>query len=202
MTKGLMVVHSGPSGAGKDTILHTLLQRDPRVKLSISATTRKPREGEVDGQHYYFVTREQFLAMRERGEVLESAEYCGNFYGTPEKPIRDWMAAGNDVILEIEVQGGAQVKQKCPDCVGIFILPPSIKELERRLRDRGTETEEAIQKRLDAACGEIQHAKDYDYVVINDTVENAVEAIQNILRAEKYSKCRNFDTIEGVLNND
>ncbi len=139
MTKGLMVVLSGPSGAGKDTILHTLLQRDPRVKLSISATTRKPREGEVDGQHYYFVTREQFLIMKERGEVLESAEYCGNFYGTPEKPIRDWMAAGNDVILEIEVQGGAQVKQKCPDCVGIFILPPSIKELERRLRDRGTE---------------------------------------------------------------
>lgn len=202
MTKGLMVVLSGPSGAGKDTILQALLQRDRRTKLSVSATTREPREGEVDGKAYYFVTREQFLGMQARGEVLESAAYCGNFYGTPEKPIRDWMAAGDDVILEIEVQGGAQVKQKCPDCVAIFILPPSLKELERRLRDRGTESEEAIRKRLNTAREEIGHAKEYDYVVVNDTIDSAVEAIQQILRAEKYREHRNFDTIEGVLKND
>ena len=140
--------------------------------------------------------------MIAQDELIEYASYVNNYYGTPKAYVEEQLEAGKDVILEIEVQGGAQIKQKCPDCVGIFILPPSIRELERRLRDRGTESEEAIQKRLDAARGEILHAKEYDYVVINDTVENAVEAIQQILRAEKYSKRRNFDTIEGVLNHD
>ncbi|WP_050697941.1 guanylate kinase [Anaeromassilibacillus senegalensis] len=199
MTKGLLIVLSGPSGAGKDTILHTLLQKSQDLRLSVSATTRNPREGEVDGRDYFFVTKEQFLSMRQNGEVLESAEYCGNYYGTPAKPIRDWMDAGSDVVLEIEVQGGGQIKQKCPDCVSVFILPPSVGELERRLRDRGTESEEAIQKRLQAARQEILQAKAYDYVVINDTVDNAVAAIQHIVAAEKYKKDRNLDTIEGVL---
>lgn len=199
MTKGLLIVLSGPSGAGKDTILHTLLQKSQELRLSVSATTRNPREGEVDGRDYFFVTKEQFLSMRQNGEVLESAEYCGNYYGTPAKPIRDWMDAGSDVVLEIEVQGGGQIKQKCPDCVSVFILPPSVGELEHRLRDRGTESEEAIQKRLQAARQEILQAKAYDYVVINDTVENAVAAIQHIVAAEKYKKDRNLDTIEGVL---
>lgn len=199
MTKGLLIVLSGPSGAGKDTILHTLLQKSQDLRLSVSATTRNPREGEVDGRDYFFVTKEQFLSMRQNGEVLESAEYCGNYYGTPAKPIRDWMDAGSDVVLEIEVQGGGQIKQKCPDCVSVFILPPSVGELERRLRDRGTESEEAVQKRLQAARQEILQAKAYDYVVINDTVDNAVAAIQHIVAAEKYKKDRNLDTIEGVL---
>lgn len=199
MTKGLLIVLSGPSGAGKDTILHTLLQKSQDLRLSVSATTRNPREGEVDGRDYFFVTKEQFLSMRQNGEVLESADYCGNYYGTPAKPIRDWMDAGSDVVLEIEVQGGGQIKQKCPDCVSVFILPPSVGELERRLRDRGTESEEAIQKRLQAARQEILQAKAYDYVVINDTVDNAVAAIQHIVAAEKYKKDRNLDTIEGVL---
>lgn len=199
MTKGLLIVLSGPSGAGKDTILHTLLQKSQDLRLSVSATTRNPREGEVDGRDYFFVTKEQFLSMRQNGEVLESAEYCGNYYGTPAKPIRDWMDAGSDVVLEIEVQGGGQIKQKCPDCVSVFILPPSVGELERRLRDRGTESEEAIQKRLQAARQEILQAKAYDYVVINDTVDNAVAAIQHIVATEKYKKDRNLDTIEGVL---
>lgn len=199
MTKGLLIVLSGPSGAGKDTILHTLLQKSQDLRLSVSATTRNPREGEVDGRDYFFVTKEQFLSMRQNGEVLESAEYCGNYYGTPAKPIRNWMDAGSDVLLEIEVQGGGQIKQKCPDCVSVFILPPSVGELERRLRDRGTESEEAIQKRLQAARQEILQAKAYDYVVINDTVDNAVAAIQHIVAAEKYKKDRNLDTIEGVL---
>lgn len=199
MTKGLLIVLSGPSGAGKDTILHTLLQKSQDLRLSVSATTRNPREGEVDGRDYFFVTKEQFLSLRQNGEVLESAEYCGNYYGTPAKPIRDWMDAGSDVVLEIEVQGGGQIKQKCPDCISVFILPPSVGELERRLRDRGTESEEAIQKRLQAARQEILQAKAYDYVVINDTVDNAVAAIQHIVAAEKYKKDRNLDTIEGVL---
>ena len=126
MTKGLLIVLSGPSGAGKDTILHTLLQKSQDLRLSVSATTRNPREGEVDGRDYFFVTKEQFLSLRQNGEVLESAEYCGNYYGTPAKPIRDWMDAGSDVVLEIEVQGGGQIKQKCPDCISVFILPPSV----------------------------------------------------------------------------
>lgn len=197
---GLLIVFSGPSGAGKDTILKKLLQVNQNIKLSISATTRLPRTGEKDGVDYHFLTREKFISLIEKDEVLEHAEYCGNFYCTPSAPIQNWMSNGNDVILEIEVQGGAQIKKKCSGCVTIFILPPSISVLEQRLRDRHTEDEATIQKRMHAAREEIQQAKNYDYVVINDTVENAVDAINTIISAEKHRYIRNDSIIERVLN--
>ena len=197
---GLLIVFSGPSGAGKDTILRKLLEVNQNVKLSVSATTRSPRIGEQDGIDYHFLTREKFILLIEKDEMLEHAEYCGNFYGTPSAPIKNWMNSGNDVILEIEVQGGAQIKKKCSGCVSIFILPPSVLELEQRLRARNTEDEVTIQKRMHAAREEIQQAKNYDYVVINDTVDHAVDAINTIISAEKHRYIRNDSIIERVLN--
>lgn len=198
---GLLIVFSGPSGAGKDTILRYLLEQDSSSKLSVSATTRNPREGEVPGVDYFFVSKEEFLEMISGDKLLEFAEYCGNFYGTPKEPIEKWLSEGKDVILEIEVQGGAQIKQKCPDCVSIFILPPSIGVLEKRLRSRGTENEETLQKRLVVARQEITKAKDYDYVVVNDTVEGAAQQIDKIISAEKLKYSRNNSIVERVLNN-
>ncbi len=201
-SKGLLVVFSGPSGTGKGTILKAYLERHPQARLSISATTRAPRPGEQDGREYYFVTREKFLEMRAENALLESAEYCGNFYGTPRAPIEAWLEEGYDVFLEIEVQGGAQVQKLEPDSVGIFILPPSIEELARRLRGRGTETEDVVQNRLAAAKRELCAAEHYAYAVVNDTVEAAIEKIDWILGAERCKVSRNREFIEGVLNHD
>lgn len=196
---GLLLILSGPSGAGKGTVVKSLLAGDPGIRLSVSATTRAPRPGETDGKEYLFLTPDRFHEMTEAGKMLESAEYCGNCYGTPLAPILDWTSQGLDVVLEIEVQGGAQVKKKRPDAVGIFILPPSLKELEHRLRRRGTETDEVIRGRLRAAEKEITEAVHYDYIVINDTVESAVAQIRAILAAEKNSSHRNQELIERIL---
>lgn len=200
--KGLLVVLSGPSGAGKGTVLKSLLAGGGGVRLSVSATTRAPRPGEVHGREYYFISREKFLQMAEKGEMLESAEYCGNCYGTPAAPIEKWTSEGTDVILEIEVQGGAQIKRKRPDSVGIFILPPSMEELERRLKKRGTESAEAVHKRLETARREIAQAQNYDYVVVNDSVEKAAEQIRDILCAEKCRAGRNAPLMERMLQHD
>ncbi|WBY63342.1 guanylate kinase [Thermocaproicibacter melissae] len=200
--RGLLVVLSGPSGAGKGTIVKALLERRPQIRLSISATTRAPRQGETDGKEYYFISREKFSQMAEEGKMLETAEYCGNFYGTPAAPIEEWTSQGNDVILEIEVQGGANVKKKRPDSVGIFILPPSREELERRLRTRGTESDDVIRERLAAADRELKEVEHYDYVVVNDTVENAVEKICSILQAEKCKTARNAELLERMQRHD
>ena len=199
--KGLLVVISAPSGGGKGTIMKELFERDDNLRLSVSATTREPRPGEVDGTHYYFISREEFEALIDQGKMLEHAEYVGNYYGTPRGPVEDWLSKGYDVFLEIEVQGGAQVKKLMPECVSIFVVPPSMKVLEERLRGRGTEEEATLQERLSTARQEIPHASDYDYIVINDRLEDAVTDILAILRSEKLKYSRNTDSAERVLNN-
>lgn len=199
MNKGLLLVLSAPSGAGKGTIIKRLMDDDRSLKLSVSATTRSPRPGEVDGEDYFFLSRDEFDDLVKNGEMLEHAEYVGNYYGTPRQPVEDWMDQGHDVVLEIEVKGGAQVKQLMPECVSIFILPPSMKVLEKRLRGRGTEDEETIQKRLAKAREEIPHAKDYDYIVYNDALEDAVSDLRAIIKAEKLKFSRNTNSIERVL---
>ncbi|HBC28045.1 MAG TPA: guanylate kinase [Ruminococcaceae bacterium] len=198
--KGLLVVFSGPSGAGKDTILKEFFSRRPNARLSISATTRQPRPGEKDGEDYFFLTKEKFESIAGQGGMLEYAQYCGNYYGTPARPIETWLAEGKDVILEIEVQGGQQIREKCPDCVSIFMLPPSLEVLEKRLRGRHTDGEEVIKKRLKAACGEIMQAENYDYVIVNDTIAGAVEQINLIIAAEKLRFSRARSVIERMLN--
>ena len=199
MDKGLLLVISAPSGGGKGTILKELFAQDENLRLSVSATTRAPRPGEEHGKQYYFLTRETFETLVAQGNMLEHAEYVGNYYGTPREPVEDWMSQGKDVVLEIEVKGGAQVKRLMPQCVSIFILPPSMQVLEKRLRGRGTEAEETIQKRLQKAREELPHAKDYDYIVYNDALEDAVSDIRAIIKAEKLKFSRNPNSIERVL---
>ena len=198
MRKGLLVVISGPSGAGKGTICQALLEKTP-LAYSVSATTRKPRAGEVDGESYYFLSVEAFEKMIEKDELLEWAKVYDNYYGTPLKKVEEKLAAGEDILLEIDTQGAMKVREKFPEGVYIFILPPSLAELERRIRGRDTETEEVLQKRLAAAIDEIEAGKCYKYVVTNDEVDGAVESVCAILAAERRLVARNgelFDEIE------
>ena len=198
MRKGLLVVVSGPSGAGKGTICQTLLEKTP-LAYSVSATTRKPRAGEVDGESYYFLSVEAFEKMIEKDELLEWAKVYDNYYGTPLKKVEEKLAAGEDILLEIDTQGAMKVREKFPEGVYIFILPPSLAELERRIRGRDTETEEVLQKRLAAAIDEIEAGKCYKYVVTNDEVDGAVDSVCAILAAERRLVARNgelFDEIE------
>ena len=197
--KGKLLVISGPSGAGKSTVIGKLMELREDVCFSVSVTTRPARPNEEDGKDYFFVTPQRFQELAEGGFLLEHAEYVGNYYGTPREPVEAWMEEGHDVVLEIEVKGGAQVKKLMPECVSIFILPPSMKVLEKRLRGRGTEDEETIQKRLAKAREEIPHAKEYDYIVYNDALEDAVSDLQAIVRAEKRKFSRNTNSIERVL---
>ena len=198
MRKGLLVVVSGPSGAGKGTICQALLEKTP-LAYSVSATTRKPRAGEVDGESYYFLSVEAFEKMIEKDELLEWAKVYDNYYGTPLKKVEEKLASGEDILLEIDTQGAMKVREKFPEGVYIFILPPSLAELERRIRGRDTETEDVLQKRLAAAIDEIEAGKCYKYVVTNDEVDGAVDSVCAILAAERRLVARNgelFDEIE------
>lgn len=183
--KGLLIVLSGPSGVGKGTVRKELFSNpDTTFEYSVSATTRKPREGEVDGVDYLFKTRDEFEKMIKNDELLEYAEYVGNYYGTPVDYVRKTLDAGRDIFLEIEVQGATQVRQKFPEGLFIFLAPPSLSELENRIVTRGTESEELIKSRMKAAREEIYMMSLYDYVVENDKVENACERINSIVVAE------------------
>ena len=186
--RGLLVVYSGFSGVGKGTVMKEMLKREETFRLSVSATTREPRPGEVDGREYYFLTKEKFLKMIEKDEFLEYAQYADNYYGTPKKAVEDMLNEGYNVFLEIEVQGGLQIMEKCPDCLSIFIVPPSLEVLEQRLRGRGTETEEVIEKRMKAALVEQEYTSRYDFVVENDIVEKTVDDIINIVKKEKEKR--------------
>lgn len=197
MRKGKTFIISGPSGVGKSTVLKSLLEKRDNVYFSVSATTRAPRAGEEDGVHYHFIDIDMFRNWIAKDEFLEYAEYVGNFYGTPKKYVDAAMDSGKDVILDIEVQGAIQVVSKRPDTVRIFIAPPSWDELERRLTERGTDTQEKIQKRLLRAKVEFQTAHTYDYFVINDTVENAVRELDAIMTAEHCKPQERMEIISG-----
>ena len=192
MKRGKLFVISGPSGVGKSTILKELLQRQENIYFSVSATTRQPRPGEVDGVHYHFRTQEDFRQLIEEEALLAWAEYVGNYYGTPAKYVDDAIEQGRNVILDIEVQGAGKVAEKRPDAIRIFIAPPSWQELERRLTERGTDAPDKISGRLKRAREEFESAEKYDYVVINDTVEHAVGELEAIMIAEH---CRSAERI-------
>ena len=200
MNKGMLIVVSGPSGCGKGTLLAEILKSD-KFFYSVSATTRNPRPGEADGVNYHFLSKERFEELIAQDGVLEYAEYCGNYYGTPKKPVEDMLSEGKHVILEIEVQGAMKIMEKCPEAIFVFILPPSLKELRRRLNKRGTETEDVIEKRLSEAAGEIKQAYKYDYTVINGELSAAVDDLNSIIRAEELN-AKNFPNyIDEVLEN-
>lgn len=196
MKKGLLIVLSGASGTGKGTICKELLWREPNIAYSISATTRPPRMGEQDGREYYFCTRETFETMIADGAFLEYADVYGNYYGTPLRPIEERRAAGEDILLEIDTQGALRVMERCPDGTFIFLLPPSLAELRRRITGRGTETEEDLAVRLAAARDEIRLGMRYRYAVLNDTVAEATTRVQTILAAERFRADRDFTQFE------
>lgn len=200
MNKGMLIVVSGPSGCGKGTVLAEILKSD-RIFYSVSATTRSPRPGETDGVNYYFLTKEKFVQLIEEDGMLEYASYCGNYYGTPKRPVEDMLEQGKHVILEIEVQGAMKIMEKRPEALFVFILPPSLKELERRLNKRGTEAEDVIKKRLSEAAGEIKLAHKYDYAVINGELSEAVDDLKAIIRAEELKTINSKNNIDEVLEN-
>ncbi|MBQ5331485.1 MAG: guanylate kinase [Oscillospiraceae bacterium] len=197
--KGLLIVVSAPSGCGKGTILEAAMKRK-EFCYSVSATTRSPRPGETDGVNYFFLDRERFEEMARNGEMLEYAEFVGNLYGTPRAPVEEKLAEGRDVILEIEVQGAMKVKKACPDAVLIFILPPSVDVLRQRLCKRKTESEEVIEERVAQAGREIGEAVNYDYAIVNDDLEKAVEDFLGVIQAEKLTVKRQKDTIDNIIN--
>ncbi|MGL5717594.1 MAG: guanylate kinase [Paraclostridium sp.] len=183
--KGLLLVVSGPSGAGKGTICKAFLENNKNVKLSVSATTRSPREGEIDGVNYFFVTKDNFKDMIDNGELLEHAQIYDNFYGTPKAAILENLEQGYDVLLEIEMQGARQIKEVYPEGVFIFILPPSLDELKSRIVGRGTETEEQINKRFGSAFEEICQIENYDYFIVNKDINESAKELSDIISAEK-----------------
>lgn len=187
---GLLFVITAPSGAGKSSLIDALLKDDPRLRLSVSYTTRAPRPGEANGREYHFVDDRTFMAMLERGEFLESAEVHGYRYGTSQAVIREALARGQDLVLEIDWQGAQQVRKLHPECIGMFILPPSVAELERRMRARGQDTDAVIRRRLAGAEDEMSHAPEFDYVIINKDFDDARRDLQAIIRVERLRNAR------------
>lgn len=199
--RGCLFVLSGPSGSGKDTILREYLKGHPEVKFSISSITRAMRPGEVEGEKYHFISKAEFEDMVRRDQMLEYAQYCGNYYGTPRRPIEEWLEQGFTVIVEVDVQGADQICAKLPEAVRLFVMPPSMEVLRRRLLGRKTESDEVAAARLREAVREIESAKRYDYVVINDVLEDAVASLSSIIESEKLRVSRMIPWINEVLNN-
>lgn len=198
MRKGILLILSGFAGSGKGTIVRELIKRYDNYALSVSATTRAPRPGEEDGREYFFKTREEFENMISRDEFLEHAEYVGNYYGTPRKYVEDMLEEGRDVILEIEMQGALSVKEKCPEAALMFVMPPSVQEVYNRLKKRGTESEEVIMKRMRRGAEEAEGIGKYDFLIINDDLEECVNEVHNTVRCAKNSTLRNRDVINRV----
>lgn len=194
MNKGMLIVFSGPSGVGKGSIMDKILGRRKNLKLSVSYTTRKPREGEIDGVSYHFVSEDEFLGIVKSGGMLEYAKYCGNYYGTPRNSVEEELEMGNNVILEIEVQGGKQVLDNFPEALGVFVVPPSMNDLCNRLEHRGSDSKESVVQRLFESKREIEFAKYYDYIVINEYVEECASNILKIIDSQsmkyKYMKSK------------
>ena len=202
MSKGTLIVFSGPSGCGKGTVLKEFFASGGQAFCSVSATTRQPRAGEEDGVHYYFLTRESFEEKLANDEILEHTTYCGNYYGTPRGPVYERLERGENVILEIEVEGALQIREKCPEAVLVFVMPPSLSELRQRLIGRQTEDIATVDRRMEAARREVKMAYQYDYVIVNNVVEEAAEELKTILRAEALKTSNRKKLIDEVLDYD
>lgn len=198
MSKGTLTVISGFSGAGKGTLMKRLLEKYDSYVLSISATTRKPREGEADGREYFFKTKEEFEEMISRGQLLEHACYVGNYYGTPKPWVEEQMAAGRDVLLEIEIQGARNIKKQYPEVLLVFITPPSADELLKRLTGRGTETPEVIRNRINRAAEEAQGMEDYDYLLVNDDLDLCTEQLNQVIQSTHHKMKENLELAEKI----
>jgi guanylate kinase len=198
-TKGMLIVISGPSGVGKGTLCNLLLKRKKNIILSVSTTTRLPRDCEINGKNYFFVSKKDFESMIKENQFLEWAKVYNNYYGTPREFVNKNLEKGKDVLLEIDIQGAKQVKHNCPQAIFIFIMPPSIAELETRIKKRGTETQTSLEVRMGNTVNELKAAYMYDYIVINDDIERAVTELCSIISAEKCRTSRNKDTIEDII---
>lgn len=201
MCEGRIFIISGPSGSGKDTVLSKLFEALKEIKFSISSTTRAIRGNEVEGGKYNYISKEKFLSMIDNDELLEYNEFVGNFYGTPKAPIEEAVKKGIDILVEVDVNGAAQIREKKPQAISIFIMPPSLEVLKNRLSNRGTETPELVEKRLKSALDEIARANEYDYIVVNDDLQEAVLDITSIINSEKSRLDRQQHLIEEILNN-
>ena len=200
MNKGRVFIISGPAGSGKDSLMKKVFEKAPHIKFSISSITRPMRVGEVEGEKYNFVSRERFEEMIANDELLEHNVFVGNYYGTPKAPVLKSVEEGNDILIEVDVNGAYQIFDKIPDAVSIFIMPPSLEILKNRLTGRGTDSQEVIEKRLFEALREIASAKDYDYIVVNDDLDTAADEFVSIMSVDKFKTDRNLELINNILN--
>lgn len=201
MSKGRLFIVSGPSGSGKDTVLAEVFKSRPELSFSISAITRPMRSGEREGDKYHFISREEFERMISENALLEHNVFVGNYYGTPREPVERCIASGGDMIVEVDVNGAAQIRSKVSEAVSIFIMPPSLEVLRERLSGRGTESAEQVEKRLQSAVGEIARAGEYDYIVVNEQLGEAVSEVLTVISADRFRTDRRLDIVDNILKN-